>query len=252
MVLLGGVETVSGAVIGAIVYKALNIWLVSQTDLSKLVLGGFIVLIVVVFPKGIVGTLEMLAQRRRKTSPPGSPCLPSRSSPPNERRPPLLAVEGLTKSYGGVHAVRGVSFSLRAGEILALIGPNGAGKSTCFDMLNGQNRPDTGHVRLLGRGHHRQEAARDLAARRRPHLPDHRDLRDHDRARERAGRADLASPAAVQSLGLGAAFDAREAGRCSSWSAWAARRIGPAASLPMATSSGSSLPSRSPTSPNCC
>jgi branched-chain amino acid transport system ATP-binding protein len=64
--------------------------------------------------------------------------------------PPLLAVEGLTKSYGGVHAVRGVSFSLRAGEILALIGPNGAGKSTCFDMLNGQNKPDTGHVRLLG------------------------------------------------------------------------------------------------------
>ena len=64
--------------------------------------------------------------------------------------PPLLAVEGLTKSYGGIHAVRGVSFSLRAGEILALIGPNGAGKSTCFDMLNGQNIPDSGHVRLFG------------------------------------------------------------------------------------------------------
>jgi len=75
MVLLGGVETVSGAVIGAIVYKALNIWLVSQTDLSKLVLGGFIMLIVVVFPKGIVGVLEMLAQRRRKPSPPTSPLL---------------------------------------------------------------------------------------------------------------------------------------------------------------------------------
>ena len=64
--------------------------------------------------------------------------------------PKLLSVEGLTKSYGGVHAVRGVSFSLAAGEILALIGPNGAGKSTCFDMLNGQNVPDSGRINLLG------------------------------------------------------------------------------------------------------
>ena len=62
----------------------------------------------------------------------------------------LLSVEGLTKSYGGVHAVRGVSFELKAGEILAMIGPNGAGKSTCFDMLNGQNVPDSGRIHLLG------------------------------------------------------------------------------------------------------
>jgi branched-chain amino acid transport system ATP-binding protein len=64
--------------------------------------------------------------------------------------PTLLSVEGLSKSYGGVHAVRGVSFALRAGEILALIGPNGAGKSTCFDMLNGQNMPDSGRIVLMG------------------------------------------------------------------------------------------------------
>jgi branched-chain amino acid transport system ATP-binding protein len=64
--------------------------------------------------------------------------------------PALLSVEGLTKSYGGVHAVRGVSFALKRGEILALIGPNGAGKSTCFDMLNGQKRPDSGCIALLG------------------------------------------------------------------------------------------------------
>jgi branched-chain amino acid transport system permease protein len=64
MVLLGGVETVSGAIVGAIVYKALSIWLVSQTDWSKLVLGGFIVLIVVAFPKGIVGTIESIWHRR--------------------------------------------------------------------------------------------------------------------------------------------------------------------------------------------
>jgi branched-chain amino acid transport system ATP-binding protein len=64
--------------------------------------------------------------------------------------PTLLSVEGLSKSYGGVHAVRGVSFELKAGEILALIGPNGAGKSTCFDMLNGQTTPGSGRIHLLG------------------------------------------------------------------------------------------------------
>ena len=68
MVLLGGVETVSGAVVGAIVYKAFSIWLVSQTDLSKLVLGAFIVVIVVAFPKGIAGTLQTLRNRRRPRS----------------------------------------------------------------------------------------------------------------------------------------------------------------------------------------
>jgi branched-chain amino acid transport system permease protein len=68
MVLLGGVETVSGAVVGAIAYKVLNIWLVSQTDWSKFVLGAFIMLIVVVFPKGIVGTLQTVRLQRRRAS----------------------------------------------------------------------------------------------------------------------------------------------------------------------------------------
>ncbi|MBR0642500.1 ABC transporter ATP-binding protein [Plastoroseomonas hellenica] len=63
----------------------------------------------------------------------------------------VLEVEGLAKSFGGVRAVQGVGFAVGAGEMLALIGPNGAGKSTCFNMLNGQLRPDAGRVRLLGR-----------------------------------------------------------------------------------------------------
>ncbi|WP_448189912.1 ABC transporter ATP-binding protein [Azospirillum sp. sgz301742] len=61
-----------------------------------------------------------------------------------------LIVENLARSFGGVHAVRGVSFRLEAGELLALIGPNGAGKTTCFNLLNGQLRPDGGSIRLDG------------------------------------------------------------------------------------------------------
>ena len=63
----------------------------------------------------------------------------------------VLVVRDLAKSFGGVHAVQGVSFSVEAGKMLALIGPNGAGKTTCFNMLNGQLRPDRGEVVLAGR-----------------------------------------------------------------------------------------------------
>ncbi|HEY5323802.1 MAG TPA: ABC transporter ATP-binding protein, partial [Caldimonas sp.] len=63
----------------------------------------------------------------------------------------LLAVRGLSKAFGGIHAVEDVSFSLAAGEMLALIGPNGAGKTTCFNMVSGQLAPDAGSVTLDGR-----------------------------------------------------------------------------------------------------
>lgn len=63
----------------------------------------------------------------------------------------VLIVRDLAKSFGGVHAVQGVSFAVEAGKMLALIGPNGAGKTTCFNMLNGQLRPDRGEVVLAGR-----------------------------------------------------------------------------------------------------
>jgi branched-chain amino acid transport system ATP-binding protein len=64
---------------------------------------------------------------------------------------PVLEAAGLRKAWGGIAAVDGVSLSVGPGEMLAMIGPNGAGKSTCFNMLNGQIRPDAGQVRLLGR-----------------------------------------------------------------------------------------------------
>ncbi len=63
----------------------------------------------------------------------------------------ILAVDRLSKSYGGVKAVDGVSFALARGEFLALIGPNGAGKTTCFNMIGGQIRPDAGQVRFEDR-----------------------------------------------------------------------------------------------------
>lgn len=62
----------------------------------------------------------------------------------------LLQVRNLKKSYGGVAAVADVSFELPAGQLLALLGPNGAGKTTCFNMVNGQLRPDSGSILFDG------------------------------------------------------------------------------------------------------
>jgi branched-chain amino acid transport system ATP-binding protein len=62
----------------------------------------------------------------------------------------VLVVDRLAKSFGGIEAVRDVSFSVSAGEIVAMIGPNGAGKTTCFNLVNGQLAPDVGSVTLLG------------------------------------------------------------------------------------------------------
>ena len=62
-----------------------------------------------------------------------------------------LVVRNLSKRYGGVQALRDVSFSVAAGELVALIGANGAGKTTCFNLLNGQLAPDAGEIELDGR-----------------------------------------------------------------------------------------------------
>ena len=63
----------------------------------------------------------------------------------------LLAIEALTKRFGGVVASDGISLALAPGELHAIIGPNGAGKTTLIGELTGEIRPDSGHVRFGGR-----------------------------------------------------------------------------------------------------
>ncbi|HEX4767888.1 MAG TPA: ABC transporter ATP-binding protein [Lichenihabitans sp.] len=64
---------------------------------------------------------------------------------------PILHVEDLSKSFGGLHAVAKASLTVEAGSITALIGPNGAGKTTMFDLLSGFARPDAGAIRFKGK-----------------------------------------------------------------------------------------------------
>jgi len=62
----------------------------------------------------------------------------------------LIEVKGLKKSYGDVHAVRGVDLTIQQGEIFSLLGPNGAGKSTIVEILEGFRTRDAGTVSVLG------------------------------------------------------------------------------------------------------
>ncbi|HEY8346042.1 MAG TPA: ABC transporter ATP-binding protein [Symbiobacteriaceae bacterium] len=62
----------------------------------------------------------------------------------------MLTVTGLTKRFGGIEVVRGVSLTVREGETVSIIGPNGAGKTTLFHLIAGAERPDAGEIRLNG------------------------------------------------------------------------------------------------------
>ncbi len=62
----------------------------------------------------------------------------------------LLEIEKLTKSFGGVHAVRDCTFSVPEGQVVGLIGPNGAGKSTVVDLVSGFGQPDSGRITFAG------------------------------------------------------------------------------------------------------
>jgi len=69
---------------------------------------------------------------------------------PHSRADPILAIDGLHKSFGGLEAVAGAEFSVRRGSLTALIGPNGAGKTTLFDLITGFSRSDRGTIRFDG------------------------------------------------------------------------------------------------------
>jgi ABC-type branched-subunit amino acid transport system ATPase component/ABC-type branched-subunit amino acid transport system permease subunit len=157
MAVVGGVAHVWGAVLGAAILTVLQDWL--QSFLPKL-LGSsgnfevivFGVLMIVLLQFARDGVWPFLAKwfpaRRRADPARDAPALPQRSRPAVAE--PLLVVERISKTFGGLVAVNEVSFTVRAGEIVGLIGPNGAGKSTTFNLVSGVLRPSSGTVTFNG------------------------------------------------------------------------------------------------------
>jgi ABC-type branched-subunit amino acid transport system ATPase component/ABC-type branched-subunit amino acid transport system permease subunit len=162
MALFGGVGIVWGPVIGAAVLVPLTEILHAELGdklpgIQGVVLGAAIIGIILYAPEGIYWKIRDLWVKRRggiTTGAPGPataalPLLPERVIDKNA--PILMEVTGLSKSFGGLKAVRDVTFSVKQGEILGIIGPNGAGKTTLFNLLNGIIPADSGAVTYGGK-----------------------------------------------------------------------------------------------------
>ena len=93
----------------------------------------------------------------------------------------LLEIEQLTKSFGGVHAVRDCTFAVPEGQVVGLIGPNGAGKSTVVDLVSGFGRPDSGSISFAGEQLVGKSPDRHLAAWPHPDVPDAEGMAEPER-----------------------------------------------------------------------
>jgi len=160
MAVVGGVSHIWGALLGAGIVKLmedqLQVWLPRMLggggSYEGIVLGLVLVLMLKYARDGLWPGVAALAARVLPAAPRQAPApaeaLPRRALPPAGS--PLLQVESMTKRFGGLVAVNGVSFNVKAGEIVGLIGPNGAGKSTTFNLVSGLLKPTGGAVRFLG------------------------------------------------------------------------------------------------------
>jgi branched-chain amino acid transport system permease protein len=155
--LFGGVASVWGPVIGAAILVPLAESLNAELGnflpgIQGVVYGVAIIGIMLASPDGVFWTIRDRFFRP-KAAPPLPASLAAGAPPatrPKEADRLLLKVEGLSRSFGGLRAVSGVSFEVNAGEILGIIGPNGAGKTTLFNLLNGVLTSDEGTAVLGG------------------------------------------------------------------------------------------------------
>jgi len=154
---IGGSRQFSGVIVGAIYITLLPIVFNWSQNFVALFVSASIVVIMMLFPEGVVGTLVRWSRERHSAGRASSlvddrPLPPIAESQPRDlaNAKPLLRVSGLDKRFGGLHATRSVSFEIKEGETLGLIGPNGAGKTTLFNLISGFIRPDKGKVELDG------------------------------------------------------------------------------------------------------
>jgi branched-chain amino acid transport system permease protein len=141
MALLGGAGSLFGPVLGVIPLVLLfEVLTATLPNHFSILLGAIFVLIVMALPRGVIGLVD-IRRRSAVTATRGA-------APVRDGSGPLLAVDGISKSFGGLCAVDQVSFDVARGQIVGIIGPNGSGKTTLLNMLSGALRPSSGTIRL--------------------------------------------------------------------------------------------------------
>ncbi len=157
MAVIGGVGHVWGALAGAALVKVLEdqlqAWLPrlmgASGNYEVIVFGILLVLVLKYARDGVWAFVEQRLPRvQRARDWQDAPPLPARHRPAVGDL--VLDVQAVRKEFGGLVAVKDVSFQVRAGEMVGLIGPNGAGKSTTFNLVTGVLPATRGEVRLMG------------------------------------------------------------------------------------------------------
>lgn len=151
--MVGGTTVFVGPVVGSAfltvipeIQRALGV----EAGWIRPFVAGLLLLVVILFlPGGLAGRIPRRIQVPDLAAGDGDhPELRTREHAP--RGDVIVRLAGLSKDYGGVHAVRGVDLEIRSGELLGLIGPNGAGKTTLVNMVSGLVAPSSGEATVLG------------------------------------------------------------------------------------------------------
>jgi branched-chain amino acid transport system permease protein len=158
MVLIGGMGTTFGPVLGAVFITALPEMLRVSKEYYQVIYGAGVAFAVVFLPQGILGLFQ---QRKAGKVPQASGADAAELSlddpaidllrPSARTTDTMLSINGLTCKFGGLVAIDNLSMDVRAGTIHALIGPNGAGKSTFINLVSGVYTPSPGSMTFDGR-----------------------------------------------------------------------------------------------------
>jgi len=173
MVVVGGMGSLWGGLAGTVLLTSLPEMLHQFEDWYVLIYGLILMGVLVFSPQGLVPAIASLPLFQRKTSgdkkDTGRETEPGRAKdqarhriwthaqttsgnrPDAARAMPVLQLQSVSLSFGGLQALNEVSMNLSAGEIVALIGPNGAGKTTVLNIISGLLKPDRGDVLLKGK-----------------------------------------------------------------------------------------------------